>query len=86
MEAIKAPRTVRVVVADDHPTILRMVKQILEGVPHIQVVGDATDGSKAVSVVEELKPDVVDLNVVMPEMTGFQAARLIRHRRRRLQW
>ena len=78
METTKPERSVRVVVADDHPTILRMVKQILADQPHIRVVGDATDGEQAVALVEELKPDVAVLNVVMPKLTGFQAARVIR--------
>jgi DNA-binding NarL/FixJ family response regulator len=70
----------RIVVADDHPTILRLVKQLIEQEPHMKVVGSASDGATAVALVQELWPDVVVLNVVMPHMTGFEAARRIREK------
>jgi chemotaxis response regulator CheB len=54
----KPKRKLRVIVADDHPTVLRMVKQILDAHSHIQVVGEAQDGRHAVTLVEALKPDV----------------------------
>jgi DNA-binding NarL/FixJ family response regulator len=44
---------------------------------HFEVVGEAGNGSEAVSMVALLKPDVVVLNVVMPKMSGFEAARQI---------
>jgi chemotaxis response regulator CheB len=56
----------RILVADDHPMILRMVKQILEAEPHLQVVGEAIDGPQAVTQAEALRPDVIVLNVNMP--------------------
>jgi DNA-binding NarL/FixJ family response regulator len=68
----------RIVVADDHPTILRLVKQLIGQEPHMKVVGSAPDGATAIALAEELRPDVVVLNVVMPNMTGFEAARRIR--------
>jgi DNA-binding NarL/FixJ family response regulator len=71
----------RILVADDHPMILRMVKQILEAEPHLRVVGEATDGPQAVTQAETLKPDVIVLNVNMPSMSGFEVARRIRTRR-----
>jgi DNA-binding NarL/FixJ family response regulator len=57
-----------------------MVKKVIEQEPQLKVVGDATDGASAVAQVQELKPDVVVLNVVMPKMTGFEAARRIREK------
>lgn len=69
---------IRILVADDHPTILEMVKGILTAHPGFEVVGEARDGAHAVSLAEILKPDVIVINVTMPKMSGFEAARRIR--------
>ena len=73
-------RNVRILVADDFPTILQLVKDILNAHPGFEVVGEARDGDHAVALAEALKPDVVVLNVTMPTMSGFEAARRIRSR------
>lgn len=70
--------TIRILVADDHPTILEMVKRILKAHHGFEVVGEARDGQHAVSLAESLKPDVIVINVTMPKMSGFEAARRIR--------
>jgi DNA-binding NarL/FixJ family response regulator len=67
----------RILIADDQPPILRMVRQILTEHPHLEVVREALDGAQAVLMAARTKPDVVVLNVVMPKMSGFEAARLI---------
>ena len=69
---------IRILIADDHPTILDMVKNILKAHPGFEVVGEARDGEHAVSLAEFLKPDVVVVNITMPIMSGFEAARRIR--------
>jgi CheY-like chemotaxis protein len=69
---------IRILIADDQPTILKMVKQILQAHSGFEVVGEARDGRQAVTLAEALKPDVIVLNVNMPTMSGFEAARLIR--------
>jgi two-component system, NarL family, response regulator NreC len=71
-------RKVRVLIADDNPTILGMVKKILNAQPGFDVVGEASDGQRAVLLAESLKPDVIVINVTMPKMSGFEAARRIR--------
>jgi len=73
-------RNVRILVADDFPTILQLVKDILNAHPGFEVVGEARDGDHAVALAEALQPDVVVLNVTMPTMSGFEAARRIRSR------
>ena len=73
-------RNVRILVADDFPTILQLVKDILNAHPGFEVVGEACDGDHAVVLAEALKPDVVVVNVTMPMMSGFEAARRIRSR------
>jgi CheY-like chemotaxis protein len=75
-----ATHNVRILVADDFPTILQLVKDILNAHPGFEVVGEARDGDHAVAQAEALKPDVVVLNVTMPTMSGFEAARRIRAR------
>jgi two-component system nitrate/nitrite response regulator NarL len=73
-------RSIRILIADDHPTILQMVKQILTAQPGFEVVGEARDGLHAVTLAEALNPDVIVINVTMPNMSGFEAARRIRSR------
>jgi DNA-binding NarL/FixJ family response regulator len=73
-------RTLNILVADDHKTIRQMVKQILRAQPGFEVVGEALDGEHAVILAEALKPDVVVINITMPRMSGFEAARRIRRR------
>jgi CheY-like chemotaxis protein len=69
---------IRILIADDQPTILKMVKQILQAHTNFEVVGEAPDGQQAVTLAGSLKPDVIVLNVSMPAMSGFEAARRIR--------
>jgi two-component system, NarL family, nitrate/nitrite response regulator NarL len=73
----KARARLRIVLADDQPIILRMIRMILGEHAHLEVVGEAPNGLDAVAMVALLQPDVVVLNVVMPKMSGFEAARRI---------
>ena len=71
-------RRVRVLVADDHPVIRRMVRSVLQEHPNFEICGEAMDGAQAVEEAKKMKPDVVVLNVTMPVMNGFEAAREIK--------
>jgi len=71
-------RRIRVVVADDHPLVRRMVSMTLLRYTHIDVVAEAGDGLQAVEEAKKSKPDVVILNISMPRMNGFEAAREIK--------
>lgn len=71
-------RRLRVLIADDQPTIRGMVRSTLEKVPHLEVCAEAEDGAKAIEQAQRLKPDVVVLNVTMPVLNGFDAAREIK--------
>lgn len=67
----------RVLVVDDAKFMRHMIKNILVGMG-CEIVGEACDGEEAFSMFEELKPDVVTLDIVMPKSSGIDALRAIR--------
>lgn len=67
----------RVLVVDDSALMRKLIPRILENHPSIEVVGTAMDGAFALKKIEELKPDVVTLDLEMPRMDGIEALRLI---------
>ena len=70
-------RKVRILLADDHDGIRKVVRFVLESHPRFEIIGEALDGRQAVEEAVKLKPDVVVLNVSMPVLNGFEAARAI---------
>ena len=71
---------IRVFVADDHAIVRKGIAAVLEIVPDIEVVGEAKNGRDAVRQVEALQPDVILMDLVMPEMDGIEAIRRIKER------
>lgn len=69
---------ITVLLADDHRIVCDALKEALEKEPGVQVVGMAADGRAAVRMTRDLKPDVVILDVTMPELSGIEAAKQIR--------
>jgi DNA-binding NarL/FixJ family response regulator len=69
---------IRVLIADDHRLFAGALEAILVGDARITVVGQAGDGREAVELARELRPDVVLMDVSMPVLDGFEAARAIR--------
>lgn len=69
--------TIRILLADDHKIVFDSLRSLLDRQPDMQVVGGAQDGRVAVSQVEELKPDVVIMDVTMPNLNGIEATRQI---------
>jgi len=71
--------THRVLVADDQALVRAGFRMILTSDPQIEVVGEAADGSEAVTLAKELRPDVVLMDIRMPELDGIEAtARILR--------
>ena len=71
-------RTVRILIADDHPIIRRAMRSTLQKHPHFEVCGEAVNGAEAIAEAKRLRPDVIVLNVSMPIMNGLEAAREIK--------
>ncbi len=72
----KELEALRIVIADDEPIIRLDLRKTLENMGH-QVVGEAGDGAKAVEIARELKPDIIILDIKMPEMDGIEAAKML---------
>ncbi len=68
---------VKIVIADDHELLRDGLKATLAGVEGYVVVGEATNGTDAMSLVEELKPDIVIMDVTMPGLDGISATKRI---------
>src|SRR6266404_2473016 len=71
-------KKIRVIVCDDHALFREGVKTILNAQPDIEVIGEAGDGKEAVVLAQRLYPDVVLMDISMPVLKGFEAARRIK--------
>jgi len=69
---------IRVILADDHHLVRRGIRALLEQADDISVIGEAEDGQEAVEQVEQLKPDVLVIDIAMPRMNGIQATQRVR--------
>src|SRR5581483_712558 len=68
-------QTIRVVIVDDHPAVRRGLSSLFARTEDIEVVGAAADGVEAVDIVQRLEPDVVLMDLSMPNMDGISATR-----------
>jgi two-component system, NarL family, response regulator NreC len=68
---------IRILLADDHAVVRQGFKMILDAQPDMEIVGEAGNGREAVELIEKLKPDVVVMDVAMPELNGIEATRRV---------
>jgi DNA-binding NarL/FixJ family response regulator len=65
---------IRVILADDHPVVRNGIRHLLEKVVDIEVLGEASTGGEALALVQELKPDILLLDMEMPDLNGREVA------------
>jgi DNA-binding NarL/FixJ family response regulator len=70
--------SVKILIADDHEPVRRGLRSLVEARPGWNVCGEVADGKAAVAAARKLRPNLILLDVTMPEMSGLDAAQLIR--------
>ncbi len=71
-------KKLRILLADDHEVVRQGVRRLIEAEAHWEICGEVDDGRKAVALAEKLAPDVVVLDMGMPNLNGLEAARQIK--------
>jgi DNA-binding NarL/FixJ family response regulator len=71
--------SIKILLVDDHAIVRQGLHSLLEKEPDIEVVGEAEDGRKALELVSKLMPDVVVMDITMPNLNGVDATRQIMH-------
>ena len=69
--------TIKIVLADSHPIVRQGLAQLLAGEPDMLVVGEAEDYSATIKLIQEFSPQVVIMDISMPDMNGVEATRRI---------
>ncbi len=68
-------KRIRILLADDHAVVRQGFRMILGAQPDMEIVGEAGNGREAVELAEQLRPDIVVMDVAMPELNGIEATR-----------
>ncbi|MGH2517097.1 MAG: response regulator transcription factor [Ktedonobacterales bacterium] len=76
----RAHRSIQILLVDDHVVMRAGTRRILEDEPDITVVGEAGDGDEALLMAENTQPDVIVLDIAMPNLDGIQTCRIVRER------
>lgn len=71
-------KNIRIILADDHTIVRQGLSKLLNEATQITVIGEATNGREAVTMVEKLRPDVVIMDIAMPLLNGIEATRQIK--------
>ncbi len=74
-KAAQLVATIRILIAEDHAIVREGIRMILDAEPDFHVVGEARDGREAVELAQTLAPDVVVMDISMPQMNGIEATR-----------
>ena len=69
--------TLRILLADDHKVMREGLRMVLAREPNMEVVGEANNGAEAISLTEQLRPDIVVMDVSMPEINGLKATEVL---------
>lgn len=70
-------KRVRVLLAEDHGLVRAGIRSLLEQMPEVEVIGEADNGRAALRLIETARPDIVVMDVAMPEMNGLEATRRV---------
>jgi DNA-binding NarL/FixJ family response regulator len=73
-------RTIKIALVDDHKIVRQGMRALLEAHPGFEVIGEACDGEQALKLLESLSPDIVFMDVMMPNLNGIEVAKAIRQR------
>jgi DNA-binding NarL/FixJ family response regulator len=68
------PDELKILIVDDHPIVRKGLRQVIEEEPDLKVIAEAGDGNAGLALIRELKPDIVILDLDMPQMNGFAVA------------
>jgi DNA-binding NarL/FixJ family response regulator len=68
------PDELKILIVDDHPIVRKGLRQVIEEEPDLKVIAEAGDGNAGLAVIRESKPDIVILDLDMPQMNGFAVA------------
>jgi two-component system, NarL family, response regulator DegU len=75
------PGRIKVLIVDDHPLFRQGLRQVVEGDPRFEFIGEAGDGTAALQLIQEKKPDVAVLDVNLPGLSGLEIARKLQGKR-----
>ncbi|MCX6080301.1 MAG: response regulator transcription factor [Chloroflexi bacterium] len=74
------PNCIRVLIVDDHDMVRKGLSVLLQAFDDLELVGEARDGLEAISMSDKLDPDVILMDLIMPQMNGIEATRVITHK------
>ena len=74
-----AVRPIRILLVDDHAVVRNGFRMILGSQPDMEVVGEASNGRQAIAMADTTHPEVVVMDITMPELNGIEATRQIAH-------